>query len=151
MSNSELVVKIIGRSVLNEILAIENEVHVSPWSQGKFQDCFDNAIYRVIGLYKKNRMVGYAVLLVNPPEAELHNIAIDRDLQNCGVGKVFLNHLIAQCVNMKIEQLFLEVRESNIAAINLYQNSGFTQVGLRKNYYQGAAKTESALLFMLDL
>ena len=151
MSNDELEFNIIDRSALDEVLAIENAVHVSPWSEAMFHDCFDNCDYRITGLFKDKTIIGYAVLRINPPEAELHNVAICNDLHHRGFGKAFIKQIIEQCVSLNLKQLFLEVRQTNIAAIKIYQTVGFSQVGIRKNYYKTATKTESALVFALDL
>ena len=150
-NDRDLLFKTLNKSSLDEILGIENDVHLSPWSEQKFLTCFTDDLYLQKGLYEKNSLVGYAVLLVNPPEAELHNIAISRAYQNRGLGTIFLNYLVDICANMGLEKIFLEVGESNTAAIGVYQKSGFIQVGIRKHYYQSETLTESALLFMLEI
>ena len=147
----DLFYKTLNRSSLSEILRIENDVHVSPWSKQKFLTCLDNDLYRHMGLYENKRLIGYAVLQVIPPEAELHNFAISRAFQNRGLGTLFLSKLIDLCAKSGLEKLFLEVRENNAAAISVYQNTGFIQVGLRRRYYQSRTITESALLFMLKI
>jgi ribosomal-protein-alanine N-acetyltransferase len=48
--------------------------------------------------------------------------------------------------------LWLEVRESNAPALNLYQSFGFQQVGLRKDYYPAGRTTrESAVVMSMPL
>ena len=149
--NDDLVFKILNHNALGDILKIENDVHINPWSENTFRDCFTNEHYLISGLYFKKRLVGYCVLLLISPQAELHNFAIDKQFQSRGNGGLFLKYILGLCESLKLEQIFLEVRESNSVAISFYQKSGFSQIGIRKDYYQSESLTESALLFMLDL
>ena len=47
--------------------------------------------------------------------------------------------------------MFLEVRPSNINAIALYENMGFNEIGVRKNYYEAVGGREDGLMFALAL
>jgi ribosomal-protein-alanine N-acetyltransferase len=135
---------------LAQILNIEDQVHKFPWSAQDFIGCFSNDLYQVTGVFRQNQLLGYAVLMMYPPEAELHALAIDRSFQNRGVGQVFVSHLVKKAADSGIERIYLEVREDNVAAIKLYKNSGFIQTGVREDYYRGDTHPESALLFRLD-
>lgn len=148
---SDIQFKALNRQSLAEILEIERVVQISPWSAGDFITCFDNDFYRITGAYSKDRLLAYAVLMVHPPEAELHTLAIDRPFQNRGIGRIFIRHLVEQSAELAIERIYLEVRESNAAAVRLYENSGFIHTGSRPGYYQNEAGSESALLLRLDL
>lgn len=149
--NCDLVFKTLERSALDDILRIEHDVHLAPWSQQKFLACFADDLYLNKGLYEKKCLVGYVVLFVTSPEAELHNFAISKTFLNRGYGTLLLNHLIRICAQMKLEKIFLEVRESNTNAINVYKKSGFIQIGSRKDYYRSETLRESALIFMLQV
>ncbi|PWF32529.1 ribosomal-protein-alanine N-acetyltransferase, partial [Yersinia pestis] len=67
-------------------------------------------------------------------EANLLLMAIDPAQQGQGLGYQLLEASVAMLKNNPV-QIFLEVRESNLAAIKLYEKSGFHQIDLRKNYY----------------
>ncbi len=151
VNNRAFVFRKLDSSAIGEILDIENEVQESPWSAQKFLSCFGDDLYLLAGLYVRTKLAGYAVLMVNSPDAELHNLAISKTGQNSGFATLFLTYLIDQCVRMSIENLFLEVRESNTAAINAYKKSGFIQVGLRQRYYQTDAGSESALILKREI
>ena len=62
-----------------------------------------------------------------------------------------LNHLIEDAREQGARQMFLEVRESNQAAMQMYLNHGFNEVGRRRNYYPTAAGREDALVYGLQL
>jgi ribosomal-protein-alanine N-acetyltransferase len=66
------------------------------------------------------------------------------------LGQKLLNHLLGQSLEMEIERLFLEVRPSNQAAINLYESNRFTRLGMRKGYYKAADGREDALVLVRE-
>ena len=47
--------------------------------------------------------------------------------------------------------MFLEVRRSNMRAIRLYESFGFSEIGIRANYYQGSSLSEDAVVMALVL
>lgn len=67
-----------------------------------------------------------------------------------GIGRKLLEHLIS-IASKKAEMMFLEVRPSNINAIALYENMGFNEIGVRKNYYEAVGGREDGLMFALAL
>lgn len=86
-------------------------------------------------------VVGRSVL----GEWELENLAVVPDRQRLGVGTALLKKLLEVVANAMGTRLFLEVRESNVTARNLYESHGFRSCGRRKNYYTDPP--EDALLF----
>ena len=70
-------------------------------------------------------------------EADMMNVAVSPAYRRQGIGRALV---LALCEALKTQMqatvLTLEVRDSNAAAIALYEDLGFTQIGLRKNYYQ---------------
>ncbi|MER1900114.1 ribosomal protein S18-alanine N-acetyltransferase, partial [Proteus mirabilis] len=79
-------------------------------------------------------------------EATLFNIAIHPDYQGKGYGKALLLELIDNIERKDIATLWLEVRESNQKASNLYESIGFNSVSVRKNYYPTATGKEDAII-----
>lgn len=71
-------------------------------------------------------------------------IYVNPDCRGKGVGRKLLEHLKQFVCSSCCEHIFLEVRQSNTAAIQLYLKSNFVQVGQRKRYY---ADKEDALVF----
>ena len=69
-----------------------------------------------------------------------------------GLGKQFLAEAIS-ALPCSVEQLFLEVRDGNHAAVALYESAGFNQVGVRPNYYKvpGQTRKDDALLYAMEL
>jgi ribosomal-protein-alanine N-acetyltransferase len=80
------------------------------------------------------QVVGFCILQPVLDEANLLLMAIHPNQQGKGLGYQLLEQSITLLKNQPV-QIFLEVRESNQAAIALYEKSGFHQIDLRKNYY----------------
>ena len=79
-------------------------------------------------------------------EVTLMDIVVSDNYQGKGLGKLLLQHLLDQCHQNNIQQVWLEVRESNAAAISLYDKAGFIVVEQRENYYPSAKGKEDALI-----
>ena len=120
---------------LDDIAAIERAVFRDPWSRRSFVDLVDErrAIF-LVGV-DEHRVVGYAVVLTTGVECELANLAIARLLQRRGLGAQLLEEAMTRARAKGCTEMFLEVRESNAAAIHLYSSAGFQAVGRRARYY----------------
>ena len=81
-------------------------------------------------------MVGYAGLTVQPPEAWVQNIAVRRDVQRRGIGRMLLEELLAEATRHGVGSVLLEVAVDNAPAQRLYARYGFEPVGVRRGYYQ---------------
>jgi [ribosomal protein S18]-alanine N-acetyltransferase len=81
-------------------------------------------------------VIGFGLARLVADEAELLLLAVSRNAQRRGVGKMLLERFEAMAKNRGASRLHLEVREGN-HAVKLYEQSGFTLVGRRRNYYSG--------------
>jgi ribosomal-protein-alanine N-acetyltransferase len=84
------------------------------------------------------RPLGFALSRVVAGEAELLLLAVRTGAQRRGVGATLVERFVADAAARGAERLHLEVREGN-PAMALYTRYGFSEVGRRKNYYQGAS------------
>jgi [ribosomal protein S18]-alanine N-acetyltransferase len=91
-----------------------------------------------------HEIVGFIVVRLVPPEAEILNLAVNPENREQGVATSLLEVVLASLPSAKATHLYLEVRPSNTAAISFYQKHLFTLVGVRRNYYREPA--EAALL-----
>jgi ribosomal-protein-alanine N-acetyltransferase len=94
-------------------------------------------------------LLGYVVALVVADEGEIADLAVAPSARRRGVGGLLLDRVVAESEELGIRALYLEVRESNVAARALYQSHGFAPVGRRRGYYQ--SPTEDALLLRRDM
>jgi [ribosomal protein S18]-alanine N-acetyltransferase len=126
------VIRLMRDSDLESVAAIERLVQTHPWNKQQFQESL--ASYQCTVYEQANQVVGFCILQPVLDEANLLLMAIHPSQQGKGLGYKLLDQSIQQLKNNPI-QIFLEVRESNTAAIRLYEKTGFHQIDLRKNYY----------------
>lgn len=138
---------------LKSVMALERSSYSHPWSNGNFIDCFKDGyeIWRLSCIEESSALLGYGVISAAVGEAHLLNLCVASEVRGLGLGKRFMHHLMCRGVALGAKMMFLEVRESNAAAISLYSSSGFNEVGFRKGYYPSASGGESAIVMACDL
>jgi len=142
---------------LDEVLAIEQRVHIAPWTQVQFMDSLNAGHWaytlRVLGAEDApDTLVGYCVMMTGVDEISLLNIAIDPIHQRQGWAKKMLLVMEDQALAKNFQKIFLEVRTSNTPAIRLYQRMNYQQVGIRKAYYpMHEGQRDDALVMMKEL
>ena len=127
-----------------EILYAEQISFTDPWSEGMILSCFEDGIdLTLITRISDGAIVGYSVVDRRVDgEAELHNIAVLPEYRGKGLSTLLMDKMISD-VN-EADVIFLEVRASNTAAKGLYKKYGFTEIGIRRNYYKNP--TEDAII-----
>lgn len=137
---------------LEAIQSIEERVQSHPWRPAHFSDCLKagNVALVVEQPDAPSCIAAYAIVTLGGREADLLNVAVAPDYRRQGIASQLLDYLVAQIAD-RADNLFLEVRASNRAAINLYENLGFNQVGVRPNYYPARQGREDALILALSL
>ncbi|MCM2311878.1 MAG: ribosomal protein S18-alanine N-acetyltransferase [Steroidobacteraceae bacterium] len=132
------------------VAAVERASYQFPWSEGIFRDCLRvGYLCRVADL--DGEIVCYGVVAMGAGEAHILNLCVRGDLRGRSIGRQMLMLLLERSRQAGMEAVFLEVRPSNLHAIALYQSVGFSQVGLRKGYYQAEGGREDALVLKLGL
>lgn len=119
-----------------EIFAIEMECFSVPWSLDSIETELvneDKKLYYVIE--DVDGVVGYAGAWLVYDEGQITNIAIRPSARRQGFGAKLTSALIEECFKRGMHEIFLEVRISNLSALSLYRQLGFTVKGMRKNYY----------------
>ncbi|MEG9546359.1 ribosomal protein S18-alanine N-acetyltransferase [Mannheimia sp. HC-2023] len=124
----------IQQADFERLFEIEQKAHLVPWSKGTLLNN-QGEKYLNLKLVENGEIVAFAISQVVLDEATLFNIAVDPNFQGKGFGKRLLSELILQLQKRGIATLWLEVRESNLAAQKLYDSLGFNEVTVRKNYY----------------
>ena len=135
---------------LDGVVKIENRCHLTPWTNKNFIDSYDaKNLFKV--LKNETDIIGYYIALFALDECELLNITIKSELQKKGLGELMLRDLFNECRKANIVNIFLEVRKSNLLAIQLYKKNGFNEIGVRNNYYQNKDGKEDAILMGLAI
>jgi ribosomal-protein-alanine N-acetyltransferase len=134
-------------STIQQILAQSPEA--AAWSTKSFEqlDVNDQPAWVV---EQNKTILGFLVARTLPPdEAEILNLAIAKSYRRTGAASALLEAAIAQLSRAQIRQLYLEVRESNLAAISLYEKNNFRRSGRRPHYYRDP--NEAAVLLVREL
>ncbi len=135
---------------VDAIFAIEIVSFSCPWPRDAFETEIDKQAWsRVVVAQQDGVVVGFMVYWLVVDEMQLSNIAVLPMMRRRGVARALLDYLIWDGVEAGKRVLFLEVRTSNEAAINLYRNYGFIDLDMRKGYY--ADNGEDALVMVLKL
>lgn len=133
---------------LPAVASLEQASHAAPWSEGNFRDAFAAGYATLVGELDRS-VAAYGVLMLAPGEAQLLNLTVAAAARRRGLGRRLLRRLLDDAIGVGAEQCFLEVRESNHAAIALYLREGFAPVARRAGYYpapHGASGREDALV-----
>ena len=128
-----------------QAFAIQTQCHLFPWSEPVFVDCLTGQ-YFAYQLVQAEITMGYFIGLIVADEATLMDIGVADNVRGEGLGRTLLNHFIHCCEKRGVADAWLEVRESNTNAINLYKSSGFELIELRKGYYQQKKGRENGLI-----
>src|SRR5690606_18542240 len=131
---------------LERVSQIESLVQSHPWTFNQFKEAVRT--YQSTVIEQAGQVVGFCILQPVVDEANLLLMAIDPAQQGKGLGFELLDQSIALLKNNPV-QIFLEVRERNVAAIKLYEKSGFHQIDLRKNYYPNPDGTREHAIIMV--
>ncbi len=129
---------------IDSLLKLENECFSSPWTKAMFLGDLRNPNTCYFAAFDGGEVVGYAGMWLSVDEGQITNIAVSENYRRRKIAGNLIKHLCDECAKRGLSLITLEVRESNTAAVSLYEKSGFEKVGLRKNYYKNPK--EDALL-----
>lgn len=107
-----------------------------------------NTYYYISAVYH-DQLIGFAGISMLVDHADLLALVVKNKYKNKGIATLMMNSLIAFCMENNLEKIFLEVREKNYPAINLYEKCGFKLISIRKNYYKD--DHASALIYLKEL
>jgi ribosomal-protein-alanine N-acetyltransferase len=133
---------------LPQVVAIEQQAYEFPWSLGIFKDCL-RVGYCCWTLAFDDAVAGYCIMSVAAGEAHVLNVCVDETRRRRGHARRMLEHMVTLARGHRATILFLEVRPSNRAAIDLYLDFGFRQLAVRRDYYPARDGREDALVLAL--
>ncbi|MCO8079483.1 ribosomal protein S18-alanine N-acetyltransferase [Acinetobacter lwoffii] len=139
-------IRLMQAADVEAVAKIERSVQSHPWTLKQFEDAV--TAYQSTVIEVQGQVAGFCILQPVLDEANLLLMAIDPAQQGQGLGYQLLEASVAMLKNNPV-QIFLEVRESNLAAIKLYEKSGFHQIDLRKNYYPNSNGSREHAIIMV--
>ena len=132
--------------VIEQIEEIEKTLEHRILSSNILNDTLkkDNYYYFVATI--ENVPVGYIAAEYLVDHFDLLSIAVLEKHRRKNIATLLLNELFSICSSLNVHDIFLEVRLSNLSAINFYERVGFEKISCRKNYYTDT--NEDALIYL---
>lgn len=124
------------RSHLKELAALERICFHTPWTEEMLaEELYNDTASYLVAEGENGRVLGYAGLHVILDEGYLDNVAVRPEARRQGVADALIG-TFCRFGQVHLSFLTLEVRESNLPAIQLYEKHGFFAAGRRKHYYE---------------
>lgn len=96
-----------------------------------------NPYLKILTYVEKDKIIGFLLYSLIYDRIEIEQFEVITKERRKGIGDKLLKYLIEKYQDISIKNITLEVKEDNIAAINLYKKYGFKKVSTRENYYDG--------------
>ena len=136
-------------NVKDIILLQQKNQFIDGWSKEMLNDGFNKGGLKCLGAYlKEEELVAFITYSVCGIDAEIQDLLVDSSFRKKGIATKLIKNLFENLLGQKVQNVFLEVRENNVNAINLYIKNGFTQITIRKKYYSNG---ENALVMKKTL
>ena len=132
---------------LGEVMDIERTSFSSPWSEDAFLSELSREDSLSFVAYLPERIAGYICAHRVLDEGHILNLAIRPDLRRKGIGHALTKETLDRLKQSGCRVFYLEVRISNLDAMQFYERFGFKVVGVRRQYYR--SPTEDAALMIL--
>lgn len=132
---SEIIIKKAEQCHVPQIAEIERNSIPQPWSEAAFASALEDKKAVTLAAFCGDVLCGFITGVYLLDTADIYSVAVSENYRKTGVGKLLLEEFFS-ALPEDVNSVGLEVRESNIPAIKLYEKTGFERVGLRKNFYQ---------------
>ncbi len=146
---TDLIFEKMAEQHIPRVAALEKQSFSTPWSESALLEELSNKFARFFVALLNGEIVGYIGSHNVLGEVYITNVAVFPEYRKKGIGEALVKWLIETIEGENAEFITLEVRKSNISAINLYEKCGFCAVGERKNFYEKPC--EDAVLMTKNL
>lgn len=147
---NKIIIRNMQKSDVEEVVRLEELSYGKHhWSKESFLNELANELsYYYCAVDENNRLMGYCGCWHIFEEAHITTLSVSPEFRRQKVAQALLIKLFDDCYKEKIKYITLEVRESNVPAISLYEKNGFVSIGERKGYYQD--NNENALIMFTE-
>ena len=132
-----------------KVSQMEKAYFGQPWSEASIAHYMETGNNVFVVAKAAGEVIGYAAVMCVLDEGNLVSIAVEEDYREMGIASELLDIAYDMSQERGVTSINLEVRESNEAAIRLYEKEGFEKIGLRKNFYSNPK--EDAVLYLKQL
>jgi len=134
---------------IENILLIQKRCGLAEWSSNQYREEIDKLNSLVLVAKIDDKIAGFLTARFVLGESDLLNIGVPAEYQKVGIGTLLIGSLLDAARKMLVECVWLEVRESNLNAVNFYEKIGFRRVQTRKYFY--TQPIENALVMKCEL
>ena len=131
----EITVRFAEKKDVKAIADIEAECFTTPETENTVRDVIENEVYEAFVAENDGVIVGHTITMTTCGDTDILSIAVKPEYRRFGIGDRLMENLFESAEKNNVENIFLEVRRSNIPAISLYEKNGFEKIGERKNFY----------------
>jgi [ribosomal protein S18]-alanine N-acetyltransferase len=132
------------------LVGIERRCFSDPWTEASFREALTSSWSFGLVAQTSRGVAGYLIGREVAATGEVLNLAVAPEFRRRGLGGALLRAGIAALRQRKVEEIFLEVRESNHSAQALYLGHGFRPVGQRSAYYRNPKEDAVVLRLALE-
>ena len=135
-------------SDIEKILLLYQDNFADGWNKAMLESAFSSNRFLAIGIEEEQSLIGVITCSFNDFDADIEGVTIDKEFRRNGFAKALLGLLEVKLKEKNIEKVFLEVRESNTPARQLYSGAGYSEINVRKKYYSDG---EDAVIMAKEL
>ncbi len=117
------------------IISAKEMGYADEWNKDMLLSALKNQNFYGLKVSHYEGVLGYIHYSLSVDSMDINSVFVFPNARRKGVGEKLLSAVIDVAKEKKLDKIFLEVRETNAPAINLYQKAGFTKTGVRKKYY----------------
>ncbi len=139
-----------GKSHVPQVAELERICFSSPWSEKSIAEEFENTEAVFLVAVEKEKLLGYGGMHTPYGDCYIDNIAVFPEARGMGIGRKITEALVLKAEEIGGSFISLEVRPSNLPAVNLYTSMGFEQAGRRKNFYTNPTEDGLIMTKVLD-
>lgn len=129
-------IRLMNNGDIEQIAELEKLCFADPWSVSAFSYELNNPLSLWLVAVEGDTVAGYVGSQTVMGESDMMNVAVAPEYRRQGIAEQLIIDLIRQLNDRNSKSLALEVRQSNLPAIALYEKLGFVQVGCRPRYYR---------------
>jgi len=137
-----------GPAAAKLLAEFHGECFEAQWNEMAFSEMLALPGASAIFISSQNTPTGFVLFRKAADEAEILTICTRPAFRQKGHAKLLMQHMESLLKKAGVRSLFIEVAISNRAALALYGSCGFTEVGLRKNYYERSDSARADALIM---
>ena len=141
-------IEILTEAHIDGVHTLEELCFFEPWSQKSLELLCADGAFGVVAL-EDTEVLAYGGMTYVLDEGAITNIAVHPNHRRKGLGREIVKKLLSEGKDRGLDCIFLEVRESNTAARELYLSEGFLECGIRKNFYRHPTENGVQMMYRI--